>query len=194
MRLYRIDASVTLYVRAESRAEANAALADLGENLDEPGESLRVRSARIRRIKYPMPKGAGAWAPALREMRWRERQHISVGTALGSWWLTDGVVMLRCDGPCAPARGGRVIPSKHLRAVATTARAAKCEAIWRTHDEGRMLRSGDVGVNPAFVQMVRQTYPTAKWWTSGPLEPIAAKVRGRLVAVVMPMRLTEEVP
>lgn len=193
MRLYRIDASVTLYVRAESRDEADAALANPGD-LDEPGESLRVRSARIRRIKYPMPKGAGAWGPVLREMRWRERQHISVGKALGSWWLTDGYVMLRCDGPCEPVRGGRVIPTAHFRQALKAARAATREAIWRTHDAGRMLRSGDVGVNPAFVQMVNQTHPTAKWWTSGPLEPIAAKVSGRLVAVVMPIRLTEEMP
>ena len=184
MRLYRIDASVTLYVRAESRDEADAALANLGD-FDGPGESLRVRSARIRRIKYPMPKGAGAWAPALREMRWRERERISVGKALG-------VVMLRCDGPCEPVRGGRVIPTAHFREPLKAARAATREAIWRTHDAGRMFRSGDVGVNPAFVRLVNQTHPTVTWWTSGPLEPIAAKVRGRLVAVVMPMRLPED--
>ena len=195
LRRYRVDASVTVYVETTegSSAAAHRALEVLKQHA-----GYSVRAKQVTAIRYPMPIGALRWKRGLLATRWAEHRALNVGQGRGSWWITDGHVMLATTAQAQPARGGRVMIDGAIDAVLDPVMKRRMRKVkeWIDSAEPGAVRAKwwkpGVGVNRRFVTLVESSMPVT-WFATGGLDAIVAKdSEGQLVALVMPMTVKVE--
>ncbi len=196
-----IEAMVYVEIDADSVEEAYEYFSD---GLDDiPGlVDLTVTQVNQREKPYDVPVGAEAWGLAAKEVRFDEdhfyRFHDGrkrFGVHDGSWWWTNGHVMLRCDGepPSDPEKWTLVENPRFEKAF--VAEAKRTEATFGDEAKQGSLRvrrsttTPPIGIDGDYytLAMTRGT----KWLV--PKKPTAPMYRveddGRIVAVVMPVKL-----
>lgn len=205
MQRFVIEATVHVEVDAKDAETAYEEFCDAIESIDGLVDFTVPKVNQFEK-PYEVPAGAEVWGEAAKAIRFEDdfRSARSDGRRLwgrfdGSWWWTNGHVMLRCagPGPTDAETWRQVEDEKILNAIRVT--AARRPAIL---GDALKLRYGSVvrrtvGETPIAMSdaYYRLAIAVVRSWEA-PLvdtDPFhGLDESGRLVAVVMPMRVKPE--
>lgn len=203
MNRFTINAMMALDVVAEDEMTAWDVIFDaLGT--DANIRNAACQTAETQEVPYTSlpPSGADRWAPAAKWTRFDEdrgtRKQVW-GSQDGSWWWTDGRVMLRCEGLPPADEKWRRLPEESF-ATAFEHDEPRRETLWtyelqarglsvRTRGR-RAIASPGVAIQSCYYDLVARSVADVAWLVGASVHiPIhALDGEGRLVAVVMPMR------
>ncbi len=190
---YYVTGWFSVEVRAMSESEARDKVEDMADELSLYGIRVECQSPpEPPPAPYAVPPGVGPWAPHLEAIRLADGDRRHVGEYDGAWWWGNGHLLLRCPGPCVPENGGAAHDIGTIQGVADE----KTAAIWAdgTGDDVKAYRCGNVGISRVYHALVEAGAPGCSWWVGGRHDPILAKgASGQIVAIVMPMTVTQAV-
>lgn len=200
MNRFTIYASVEIDIEADDDSDAFAAFADALNDIKGSRDAIVLSSSTVERPYRGAPKGAERWSVAARRIRLGEESTFDepVDIAVrhdGSWWWSNGHVMLRCEGE-APATM-RVLPAEDGQ------KAFRLDVERRPTKWSRPLRqeTGNLSgrrssvdtalaIQDRYYELVSRSLGAggARWLAGAEREPIHVHdIDGRLMAVVMPM-------
>jgi hypothetical protein len=202
MKRYTIEAMVHVDIEAE---DAETAYEHFGDALEEIKgcRDFSVQKVEQKEVAYFWPKGAERWAVAARNIRLGEEPYAApvtiVGKYDGSWWWSNGHVLLRCDGEVLSGDGPsfRVLPDGEMVkafAMKKKRRPSEWSAVYPTkrgYTRGRVAcEDSGIGIDQRYYALVADTLGEGHTWHIGkPFDPMHITDReGRLMAVVMPMK------
>ncbi len=204
MKRFRIEAMISLEVEAADETEA---WDEVALSLEHPSiRDWANQASETTEIKYEgLPaSGADRWAAAAAaawldhdDRDWRGQRF---GMYDGSWWWTNGHLMLRCDG-APPTEGSRWsrVPDETI-ATAIKLDTPRLETSWtdalkstvgNTREFGRRALAAPAAVvQERYFAIVADSLPGGTWSCGLTQETpfLAHDVEGRLMAVVMPMK------
>lgn len=196
-----INATVRVEVDAEDETEAYERFCD---GLDAIVGLVDTTVMHVEQTEKPyhVPTGAERWADAAKEIRFDESRfgdERRFGMYDGSWWWTDGHVMLRCEGapPAAEAGKWRQVPDADV-AKAVEGDGARVPSHFEPvmTESGRQLQRSvtvpTVAMTDAFCRLARTRAFSWRVPENHRSAIHGLDVEGRLVAVVMPYRLDLE--
>lgn len=201
MNRYTIHASVEIDINASNEEEAYEAFSDALTDIEGCRESIvHAVDTKERHYRHP-PQGAGMWAAAARrirlgeEMTWDEPKDIALKHD-GSWWWSNGHVMVRCEGK-AP-EGFKTIPDDTAEAafgLGDERVPTKWSRPLKTADSTVMARRSsantEVAVQDRYYDLIASSlgFGGARWLVGKPHQPIHVRdIEERLMAVVMPIK------
>lgn len=196
MKRATIHAMLTFDIEGEDDEQIAERFADsLGfahDNVEGIHSITCVSSETIDR-PFDVPKGAERWA-AFAEIRLDE-DGKRAAMHDGSWWWTNGHVMLRCDGD--PPEGWRRIEN-----------ALANEALYKLKQLptsfGEPIKEGDgyekriastddkIAIQTQYYDRIAAVIPEARWTCTRDLGPIRAFDGDKLMAIVMPVKRVEQ--
>lgn len=201
MKRFTIAAMVHVDVEANDEETAYENFCDA---LDKTDGIRDLSISHVEQVEVPFtwPAGAERWENCARAIRLGDEPGVNripvAGMYDGSWWWSNGHVLLRCEGAMpSDDKTWRLLKAEDVE-KAVAPKKARRPTSWS--EDVRSTASGfmhgriatedpNIGVQQRYHTLINDSLGEATWLIGGAHEPMHVTDReGRLMAVVMPMK------
>jgi len=200
MKRFTIEALVWVDIEAEDAETAYENFYDGLERI-EGTRDCSVSRVEQEEVPYTVPEGMGRWSAAMINVRLGEEVGARSagpveGTYDGSWWWSNGHVLLRCEGPAPTGDDWKHLTPAELE-KAIVPKAKRRPTAWGdvvVSESGFVhariaAEDPHIGIQQRYHSTIEESLgPCVTWRVGKKTEPMHAfDSEGRLMAVVMPM-------